>query len=105
VIRRERCRHDRDTGRRDEENQKEPSAEEQLAADLVAQGQEQVVSLTGPDGLLKQLTKTALETALNQELTEHLGHQKHERVGNDAGNGRAGPAADLLFLRRQHGLP
>jgi transposase-like protein len=25
-------------------------------------------------GLLKQLTKTVLETVLNQELTEHLGH-------------------------------
>jgi transposase-like protein len=35
------------------------------------------LSLTGPDGLLKQLTKTVLETALNQELTEHLGHEKH----------------------------
>ena len=38
---------------------------------------EQGLSLTGPDGLLKQLTKTVLETALNQELTEHLGHEKH----------------------------
>jgi len=27
------------------------------------------VSLTGPEGLLKQLTKVVLETALNQELT------------------------------------
>lgn len=26
---------------------------------------------TGPDGLLKQLTKTVVETALN-EMTEHL---------------------------------
>ena len=34
------------------------------------------MSLTGPDGLLKQLTKTVLETALNQEMTEHLGHEQ-----------------------------
>jgi hypothetical protein len=40
---------------------------------LVARAQEQGVSLTGPDGLLKQLTRTGLETALNQDLTEHLG--------------------------------
>src|SRR5690242_3859125 len=40
--------------------------------DLVARAREQGVSLTGPDGLLKQLTKTVLETALNQEMTEHL---------------------------------
>jgi putative transposase len=49
------------------------------------------VSLTGPDGLLKQETKTVLETALNQELTEHLGHDKHGPAGNEAGNVRAEP--------------
>jgi len=32
------------------------------------------VSLTGPGGLLSQLTKNVLETALNAELTERLGH-------------------------------
>ena len=42
-----------------------------------ARAREQGLSLTGPDGLLKQLTKTVLETALNQEMTEHLGHEKH----------------------------
>jgi hypothetical protein len=52
----------------------EPTAEQQLAEELVARAREQGVSLTGPGGLLKQLTKTVLETALNQEMTEHLGH-------------------------------
>ena len=50
----------------------EPTAEQKLAEDMVARAREQGVSLTGPDGLLKQLTKTVLETALNQEMTEHL---------------------------------
>lgn len=50
---------------------REPTAEEQLAAELVTRAREQGVSLTRPDGLLKQLTKTVIETALNQELTEH----------------------------------
>ena len=54
----------------------EPSAEQQAAADLVRMAKEQGLSLTGPDGLLKQLTKTVLETALNEEMTEHLGHEK-----------------------------
>jgi hypothetical protein len=31
---------------------------------------EQGLSLTGPEGLLKQLTRTVLETALNEEFTE-----------------------------------
>jgi putative transposase len=44
----------------------EPAAEQKLAEELVARAREQGVSLTGPDGLLKQLTKTVLETALNQ---------------------------------------
>ena len=31
-----------------------------------------------------------LETALNQELTEHIGHDKHAPAGNEAGNVRNG---------------
>ncbi len=48
------------------------------------------MSLTGPDGLLKQLTKAVLETALDQELSGHLGHGRHEPAGNEAGNVRNG---------------
>jgi len=51
----------------------EPTAGELAAEEMVRRAREQGLSLTGPDGLLKQLTKTVLETALNQELTEHLG--------------------------------
>ena len=68
----------------------EPSAQEQVAEELVRRAREQGLSLTGPDGLLKQLTKTVLETALNQEMTEHLGHDKHAPPGNEAGNVRNG---------------
>ncbi|MFJ7640756.1 IS256 family transposase, partial [Peribacillus sp. NPDC097225] len=55
-----------------------PSAEEAAAAELVRLAREQGLSLTGPDGLLKQFTKTVLETALNEEMTEHLGHDKNQ---------------------------
>src|SRR5262245_33157341 len=68
----------------------EPTAAERAAEELVARAREQGLSLTGPDGLLKQLTKTVLETALNQELTEHLGHDKHGTVVSDSGNVRNG---------------
>jgi putative transposase len=68
----------------------EPSAEQQAAAELVRLAKEQGLSLTGPDGLLKQLTKTVLETALNEEMTEHLGYQKHDPAGIGAGNIRNG---------------
>src|SRR5947209_6383362 len=59
--------------------QVEQSAEQQAAVELVRLAQEQGLSLTAPDGLLKQLTKTVLETALNEEMTEHLGHEKNGR--------------------------
>lgn len=49
-----------------------------LAERLLAQAKEQGVSLVGPGGLLNQLTKNVLETALNAELTEHLGHERGE---------------------------
>src|SRR5437899_12886972 len=65
----------------------EQSAEQQAAAALVRLAQEQGLSLTGPDGLLKALTKTVLETALNEEMTEHLGYAKHDLAGREAGEG------------------
>jgi putative transposase len=68
----------------------EPSAEARAAAELVRAAKEQGLSLTGPDGLLKQLTKTVLETALNEEMTGHLGYEKHDPVGAGSGNIRNG---------------
>ena len=68
----------------------EASAEQMAAEELVRQAREQGLSLTGPDGLLKQLTKVMIETALDQELTEHLGHEKNTPAGNETGNVRNG---------------
>src|SRR4051794_39029086 len=42
--------------------------------------------LTGPDRLLKTLTKTVLETALEEEISEHLGYDKHAVEGRNWGN-------------------
>jgi putative transposase len=64
-----------DVATRKRKDKPEPTAEEKVAEELVRRAREQGLSLTGPDGLLKQLTKTVLETALNQEMTEHLGHE------------------------------
>lgn len=46
-----------------------------LAERLLAQAKEQGVSLVGPGGLLNQLTKNVLETALEADLAEHLSHE------------------------------
>ena len=50
------------------EEEAEPSAEAAEDAELVRLAKEQGLSLTGRDGLLKQFTKTVLETALNEEM-------------------------------------
>src|SRR5450631_3290329 len=76
----------------------EQSAEQLAAIELVRQAREQGLSLTGPDGLLKQLTKTVLETALNEEMTEHLGHEKHgQPVDGGSGNIRNGSRAKTVL--------
>ncbi len=46
------------------------------AAAMVAGARRHGLALTGPNGLLKLLTKHVLETTLTEELTEHLGHEK-----------------------------
>jgi transposase-like protein len=66
------------------------SFDEQVAKDLMARAQEQGVSLVGPGGLLAGLTKTVLETALEAELTDHLGYEKHDPAGRNGANSRNG---------------
>ena len=46
--------------------------------------------ITGENGLLKELTKAVLERALKAELTDHLGYEKHDPVGQGSGNSRNG---------------
>jgi len=49
--------------------------ETEFAEQLLAKAKADGVSLVGPGGLLSSLTKKVLETALNAELDEHLGHE------------------------------
>jgi putative transposase len=51
---------------------------------------EQGVWLVGPGGLPAGLTKTVLESALEAELTEHVGYQRYDPVGHHSGNSRNG---------------
>ena len=75
-----------------------PSAEELAAAkELVRQARAQGVALTGPGGLLKALTKTVIETALDEEMAEHLGYDKHDPVGRNRANSRNGKRAKTVL--------
>jgi transposase-like protein len=66
------------------------AAELDAARELVRLARDRGVALTGPDGLLKALTKTVLETALDEEMAEHLGYDKHDPAGRNHGNSRNG---------------
>jgi transposase-like protein len=68
---------------------------EELLASLLAD-YKKPEDLIGENGLLKQLTKRLVEKALEAELTEHLGHDRHEAVANASGNTRNGKSKKTL---------
>ena len=67
----------------------------EVAEQLLERARTEGVSLVGPGGLLSGVTKTVLETALDAEMSEHLGYEPHERVGAD--NNRNGYRAKTVL--------
>jgi putative transposase len=61
-----------------------------LVERLVEQARASGAQLTGEGGLLQQLTRRVLESALEGEITDHLGYDKHHPAGRDGGNSRNG---------------
>lgn len=59
-----------------EETRRQLSPEQAAAAAMVAEARQRGLALTGPDGLLKLFTRNVLETALGEEMAEHLGHER-----------------------------
>lgn len=57
------------------------SVDDQLIDELVGRAQAGGLQLTGEGGLLQQLTKRLLQSALEGEITDHLGHDKHAPAG------------------------
>jgi transposase-like protein len=55
------------------------------------------LQLTGEGGLLGQLTKRLFESALEGEMTDHLGYDKHDAAGRDGGNSRNGYRAKTVL--------
>lgn len=64
--------------------------DEQLIAMLVDRARGDGLKLTGEGGLLQQLTKRVLESALDGEITDHVGYDKHDPAGRGSGNTRNG---------------
>ena len=58
--------------------------------DILMKDYKKPEDLIGENGLLKQLTKRLLERAMQAEMTDHLGYDKHAPAGNNSGNSRNG---------------
>ena len=71
--------------------------QQRLAQDLVDCARAEGVELVGPGGLLTGLTKAVLETALEAELSEHLGYDKHDPMGRNRENSRNGVRAKTVL--------
>lgn len=67
-----------------------------LIDELLAEHGHRPEDITGEDGLLKQLTKALLERAMDAELTDHLGYEKHDPAGHNSGNSRNGKSRKKL---------
>src|SRR6201981_1696486 len=90
-----------------------PLGAEQLADQLLGRAQAEGAELLGPDGLLSQVTRVVLERALAEEMTGHLGYEKHDPAGRGSGNSRNGTkpktvltdigAVDLAVPRDRNG--
>lgn len=80
------------------ESGRELSAEQAAALAMVAEARQRGLELTGPNGLLKLFTKSVLETALGEEMTEHLGHEKNRAgVGRESTNVRNGTRSKTVI--------
>ncbi|MEV5746162.1 IS256 family transposase [Microbispora rosea] len=66
------------------------ASDRELVARLVDQARAEGLELVGENGLLGRLTKLVLESALEGELTDHLGYDKHDPAGRGSGNTRNG---------------
>src|SRR5579871_598463 len=65
--------------------------------DELLKGYQKPEDIIGENGLLKRLTKALLERAMNAELTEHLGYEKHDPAGHNSGNSRNGSSRKKLI--------
>ena len=73
------------------------AVDEQLIARLAGRARAGGLRLTGEGGLLAQLTKRLVESALEGEITDHLGYDRHDPAGRDGGNSRNGHRAKTVL--------
>jgi putative transposase len=64
--------------------------QQQLVRMMVDQVRAEGVHLVGEGGLLTGLTIAVAEIALDEEMSDHLGYDKHDPVGRNGGNSVTG---------------
>jgi putative transposase len=74
-----------------------PLIDEELADHLLDKARAEGAELLGPDGLLSQVTRAVLERALAEEMTGHLGYEKHDPAGRGSGNSRNGTTGKTVL--------
>ncbi len=79
------------------EGQASAAVEQRLIDQLVDRAQAEGLKLTGEGGLLQQLTKRLLESALEGEMTDHLGYEKHGAAGRNGRNSRNGARSKTVL--------
>jgi transposase-like protein len=57
--------------------------DDQFLNELVARAHADGLQLTGVGGLLQQLTKRLLESALEGDMSDHLGYDRHDPAGKN----------------------
>src|SRR5690606_6639886 len=67
-----------------------------IARELVEQARAEGVSLVGEGGLLQQVTRSVLQTALEAEMAEHLGYERGEDPPAGGGNHRNGSSVKTV---------
>ncbi|MEV3987242.1 transposase [Nonomuraea sp. NPDC049758] len=72
-------------------------SDRELVARLVDRARAEGVELVGENGLLGRLAELVLESALEGEITDHLGYDKQQRSGDEATNSRNGAPSKTVI--------
>ncbi|MFF3404574.1 IS256 family transposase, partial [Streptomyces sp. NPDC002659] len=64
------------------------AVDDRLFEELVVRAQAEGLQLTGEGGLLQHLTKRPLESALEGEVADQVGCDRHDPAGKNGGNSR-----------------
>ena len=73
--------------------------DQDLVAQLVGRARADGISIDGEGGLLAQMTKLVVESALEGEMKDHLGYDKHAKGASANGNARNGTRSKTIATK------